>query len=440
MGGPKGQERTRSMSKVFIVDAHKRPLDPIHPGWARRLLSSGEAAVYRRYPFTIILKRSVSDPGTTPIRVKIDPGAKTTGLAVVNDTSGEVIFAAELAHRGTVIKKALDDRRGSRRSRRQRHTRYRKARFQNRTRPKGWLPPSLESRLANTLTWTGRLMHICPITAISQEVVKFDTQAMQDPEVAGAAYQQGELMGYEVREYLLEKWHRTCAYCGATNVPLQIEHMTPRARGGTNRISNLCLACEACNTAKGTQDIRVFLSKKPELLTRLLAQARTPLKDTAAINATRWALYTRLSALGLPVEVGTGGRTKFNRTKRALPKMYWLDAACVGESTPEVLQVNGIRPLLIKATGHGTRQMCQTDKFGFPKQHRQRQKRYFGFQTGDMVRAIIPRGKYAGAHSGRVTVRARGDFKIRTQAGEIPCGYRYCQAVHRSDGYQYTYG
>ncbi len=110
------------MSKVFVLDTAKRPLDPIHPGWARKLLSSGQAAVYRRYPFAIILKKEVIEPTVQPLRLKLDPGSKTTGLAVVNDATGEVVWAAELTHRGHAIKKRLDGRRGVRRGRRQRHT------------------------------------------------------------------------------------------------------------------------------------------------------------------------------------------------------------------------------------------------------------------------------------------------------------------------------
>src|SRR5205814_7612512 len=142
-----------------------------------------------------------------------------------------------------------------------------------------WLPPSLESRVCNVITWTKRLTHFCPIAAISQELVKFDLQKMENPEISGVEYQQGELAGYEVREYLLEKWGRKCAYCGKENVPLQIEHIHPRAKGGSDRVSNLCLACEPCNTKKGTQDINKFLAKKPELLNKILAQAKAPLKD-----------------------------------------------------------------------------------------------------------------------------------------------------------------
>jgi len=202
------------MSHVFVVGTNKQPLDPIHPGHARVLLTQGKAAVWRRYPFTLILKTSVQNPRVSSLRIKIDPGSKTTGLAVVNDTTGQVVFAAELVHQGDKIAKRLQDRRAVRRSRRQRKTRYRKPRFANRrTKKKGWLAPSLESRISNIETWVKRLCRICPITAISQEVVRFDLQAMEHPDIAGIEYQQGTLAGYEIREYVLEKWGRQCTYC-----------------------------------------------------------------------------------------------------------------------------------------------------------------------------------------------------------------------------------
>ena len=152
------------MGKVFLVDTNKQPLDPVHPGWARKLLNTGQAAVLRRYPFTLILKKEVAEEVVRPLRLKLDPGSKTTGFALVDDQNGEVVFAAELTHRGQQIKNALHARRAVRRSRRQRKTRYRAPRFDNRRRPKGWLAPSLESRMATTLTWTRRLLHVCPIT------------------------------------------------------------------------------------------------------------------------------------------------------------------------------------------------------------------------------------------------------------------------------------
>ncbi|NLJ25518.1 MAG: HNH endonuclease, partial [Firmicutes bacterium] len=144
------------MSKVFVLDTKKRPLQPCHPARARQLLRDGKAAVFRRYPFTIILKREVPDVAPSSLRLKIDPGSRVTGLAIADDKNGRVVFAAELSHRGQQIQGALLSRRQLRRARRSRKTRYRKPRFSNRRRPEGWLPPSLASRVANVETWVKR--------------------------------------------------------------------------------------------------------------------------------------------------------------------------------------------------------------------------------------------------------------------------------------------
>jgi 5-methylcytosine-specific restriction endonuclease McrA len=429
------------MSKVFVVDTNKHPLNPVHPGRARLLLTRGKAAVLRRYPFTIVLKSAVESPHVEPLRVKLDPGSKVTGLAIVNDVSGEVVFAAELTHRGQAIKKALDGRRAVRRSRRLRKTRYRQARFAHRRKPQGWLPPSLESRIANMLTWVNRLRRCCPIAAISMELVKFDLQKLEHSEISGVEYQQGTLAGYEVREYLLEKWGRQCAYCGVKDVPLQIEHIRPRAKLGTDRISNLTLACEPCNSKKGTQDMQVFLANKPAVLKRILAQAKAPLNHAAAVNSTRWSLFERLQAVGVPIECGSGGLTKFNRTMRGLPKAHWMDAACVGKSTPEHLQNTGVVPLLVTAHGYGNRQMCLMDKRGFPRTKPKQAQAVKGYQTGDIVRAVVTHGKKVGTYVGRVAVRATGFFNITTAAGTIEgISHRDCYPIYRADGYSYQFG
>ena len=92
------------MSNVFVIDTNKQPQSPVHPGRARLLLKAGKAAVWRRYPFTIILKTAIKQPSFEPLRLKIDPGSQTTGLALVQDATGEVVWAAELTHRGKRIK------------------------------------------------------------------------------------------------------------------------------------------------------------------------------------------------------------------------------------------------------------------------------------------------------------------------------------------------
>ncbi|MEG4301797.1 RNA-guided endonuclease IscB [Microcoleus sp. D3_18a_C4] len=419
---------------IFVLDTNKRPLTPCKPSMARKLLTAGKAAVFRMFPITIILKKVVTAT-IKSITLKLDPGSKTTGIALLQGE--KVIFGAELTHRGQAIKASLDSRRALRRGRRNRHTRYRRARFLNRTRQKGWLAPSLQHRVETTLTWVNKLRRLAPISSIIQELVRFDLQQLENPEISGLEYQQGILCGYEIREYLLNKWNRKCAYCNIENVPLQVEHIHPKAKGGSNRISNLCLACEKCNQKKGSQDIQQFLAKKPDILKHILAQAKRPLKDAAAVNSTRWALFSRLKETGLPVLTGSGGLTKFNRTRLQLPKTHWIDAACVGQL--ESLSVVTSKPLLIKATGHGTRQMCRTDKFGFPSRYVPRNKFVKGFQTGDIVKVIVTSGKKIGEYVGRVAVRSTGSFNI--SASELVQGisHKYCKTIHSKDGYSYSF-
>lgn len=413
-------------NRVFVLDADQQPLSPCHPARARELLRLGKAAVLRRYPFTIILNRVVPDANPAAVEMKIDPGSKVTGIALVQN--GRVIWAAELEHRGQQIRDALLKRRQLRHGRRSRKTRYRQPRFENRTRPKGWLAPSLKSRVDNVQTWFVRLFNRYPITSLSMELVKFDMQLMENAEISGVEYQQGELAGYEVREYLLEKWGRKCAYCEAKDIPLQIEHIVSRAKGGSDRVSNLTITCAPCNQRKGTMSAAEF--GYPEIQRR----ARQPLKDAAAVNATRWALWRRLSETGLPLETGSSGRTKYNRRKQEYPKAHWIDAACVGESGASVRLEPLMLPLSIKATGRQSRQMCSPDKYGFPKTKPKQSRMVKGFQTGDMVKAVVPPGlKTSGTHVGRVAVRKSRSFKLKG----LDITWKYCTVLHRADGYEY---
>jgi len=417
------------MQRVFVLDKNRQPLMPCAPARARELLRKGKAVVFRRYPFTLLLKEREGGDRQS-VAFKVDPGSQQSGIALVADfqRGKRMLWAAVVEHRGQQIKAALERRRGLRRGRRGRHTRYRPARFAHRRRPEGWLPPSLLSRVENIWTWFCRLSRSCPLTAIAQELVKFDTQLLQNAEINGVEYQQGALMGYEVREYLLEKWGRQCAYCGAKAVPLQVEHMIPKSRGGSNRVSNLTLACHACNQAKGTQTAAEW--GHPDLQ----KQAKLPLRDAAAVNATRWALYRKLQTTGLPLEIGTGGRTKFNRTQQGYPKTHWIDAACVGESGAQVYLAYPTDVLYIKAMGHGRRQRCRPDAFGFPHAHAPRAKSFAGFQTGDVVKAVIPTGKSAGVHRGRIAIRFRPSFRLNG----FNVHPKYLTLLHHADGYTYT--
>jgi len=430
------------MQRAFVLTQNKRALMPCHPARARRLLEHKRARVFRAHPFTIILIDR-AEGETQHAELNIDPGSKTTGMAYVVDCQKgrKVFFAAHLAHRGQEIKDALEKRRAIRRGRRSRKTRYREARFDNRTRASGWLPPSLTSRVDNVVNFTKKMQRWAPIAAIAVETVRFDTHKMSNPEVSGIGYQQGTLQGYEVREYLLEKWKRRCAYCEAQHIPLQVEHIVPRALGGTNRVSNLTLACQPCNQKKGAQPIEAFLKKKAQRLKTILAQTKVSLKDAAAVNAARYRIGDELQKLALPVTFWSGGRTKFNRTQQQYNKDHWIDAACVGEKGERVFILKTIRPLIIKACGRGSRQMCRVDKYGFPRTRSKQKKIVFGFKTGDLVRALVTQGKKIGTYVGRVAVRATGNFNIKTHLSTVQgIHHKYCRLVQSADGYTYFGG
>lgn len=412
---------------VFLIDANKTPMNPIHPAHARELMERGKAAVFRQYPFTLIMKRVVENIVTYPLLLKIDPGSKFTGISLVNNRD-EVIWGMELEHRGQTIKKDLTTRSQVRHSRRSRNTRYRQARFLNRTRPKGWLPPSLMHRVLTTDTWVKRIRKFAPVVEIRQELVKFDLQQMENPEISGTEYQQGTLVGYEVREYLLEKWGRKCTYCSKEGVSLQIEHIKARANGGSDRVSNLCLACEKCNKKKGTKDIRDFLKEKKDLLETILKQAKTPLKDATVMNATRWKLFETLKASGLTVTTGSGGQTKFNRTRLNLPKTHWLDAACVGVT--ENLKVLVSKILRVKSTGGITRRVCRMSKYGFPCSE-PRKTYNTPWKTGDI-------GKTINGVVGRVVVQNEKRIEVRVDGKRHYCKPIEVKPMHRKDGYSYA--
>jgi 5-methylcytosine-specific restriction endonuclease McrA len=420
---------------VFVLDTTKKPLNPVHPGQARKLLKQGKAAVFRRYPFIIILKQEVTEQPKN-IKLKLDPGSKFTGIALLQNN--QVIWGAELQHRGQQIKDSLTSRRQLRRGRRCRKTRYRQPRFLNRKKPDGWLPPSLQHRVNTILTWVKRLIRYCPIHSISVELVKFDLQKQENSEISGVEYQHGTLYGGEVREYLLTKFNRTCQYCRATDKPFEVDHIHPRSKGGSDQVSNLTLACHDCNRAKGNQNIKDFLKGKPDLVNLILKQAKTPLKDAAAVHSTRWELFNSLKELGLLVETGSGGLTKLNRKRLKVPKSHWQDAACVGQ-VPDNLVFKTNQPLLIKATGHGTRQRCRPNKFGFSYSHAPKAKFFQGFQTGDLVSASIPKGKFAGQYLGRIAIRFRPSFVLQLPDKKFDVHPKYLTHIHRNEGYNYAF-
>ena len=441
-----------NFNKVLVLDTNRKPLMPCYPARARKLLSSGRASVFRRYPFTVILHdRTVEESVLQDTEIKIDQGSKTTGVALVvhGNQSSNVALAVHIEHR-TNVKSNLDSRRAIRRSRRQRKTRYRKARFLNRTKPKGWLPPSLLSKADNILNWVIRFIKLTPISGIAIETAKFDIQKLDNPDIAGTEYQQGKMFGYaDKKAYLLERENYCCIYCGthAGQAKMQIEHVIPKSKGGTDSLNNLVLSCEACNQDKGNQDIQTYLKNKPSVLRRVKSHLCINYRDAAHTNSIRLFVLNKLryitNTIGSTLKVGFGSTTKQNRVSLGLPKDHWIDAAACTRNGCTVKVEPSLKPLVIKAVGRGSRQFCCMDKYGFPRTSpKPRSKNFFGFKTGDMVKVIIPDNAKTkvptGTYTGRVAVRSSGRFDVKTKDAKLNVSREYCKPTHLMDGYSYA--
>lgn len=296
--------------RVPVLNMRGEPLMPTTPRKARKLLERGKAKVVSRTPFVIQLLYPTGE-AKQDIILGIDAGYSKIGYSAV--TEKREVMAGELELRKD-ISRLLEKRRAYRRDRRNRLW-YRKSRFSNRSRGEGWFAPSLEHKLQSHISLVERLKRILPITMVVVEVASFDTQKMQKPEISGVEYQQGELQGYAVREYLLEKWQHKCVYCGKTDVPLEVEHIVPKSRGGSDRVSNLTLSCHDCNQRKGNRTATEF--GYPEIQEK----AKKSLKATAFMSVIRWKLVNLLNCSWT-----YGSITKYRRAQQGLEKSHMNDA------------------------------------------------------------------------------------------------------------------
>lgn len=277
--------------------------------------------------------------------------------------------------------------------------RWRRIRIQRqRVADNGWVAPSLMSRVFNLETWTRRLCKVYPITQLAIEDVKFDMQLLENPDVHGIQYQRGTLHGREIREYLLELTGRKCAYCGNNRVRLQVEHIIPKTRGGTNRPDNLTMACHPCNEKKGKlygkeleEKLGVAFAKKVQAAAR---KSKQGLSDAAAINTIRWKLLETLKSTGLSTISGTGGKTAYHRNLARLPKTHYYDAASV---TIVPKQPKRLKVAVIKSVGYGRRDLRKfsVTKPGFNYGNLKRSAGD-GFRKYDHVEMTKTNGKWKG--------------------------------------------
>ncbi|MUG97363.1 endonuclease [Scytonema sp. UIC 10036] len=441
-------------NSVFVLSKNGKILKPTTPVRARILQSQGKAKKLKLFPFTLILEKEVDENVELYLELRVDPGAKFTGISLVDLKKNEVVWAMELEHRGLAIKMELIKRAGVRRSRRSRKLRYRKKRFA-RKKPSGWLPPSLRHRLLTTETWIKRLLKVAPIKSIAIESVKFDLQKLENPDIESIEYQQGTLFGYTLREALLEHWGRECAYCGKTDVPLQIEHIHCRSRGGSERFSNFTLSCEKCNQKKGTKPVEQFLKNKPEILKKIKSHQKKSLSDAAAVNSTRKAIFEMAHQFGLPVISGNGASTKMIRIQSGLPKQHWLDSSCVG--TDQIVKLRICQPLRVTCKGHGTRQVQRVNAKGFPaiasvkknpitgkKEVKlvAKNQKYTHATTGDYVICFLNQDRKhvkAGIYRARVKTPTEKGVEVLISGHRIAVAQRHVKLIHCSDGYEYSF-
>jgi hypothetical protein len=355
------KERRDLRIPVYVLNMRGRPLMPTTPRKARLLIRSGKAKVVRRQPFTIQLNYATGET-KQPITLGIDPGHKTAGYSAITDKkellSGEVTLRTDIPDK-------LKEKRQYRRGRRNKLW-YREPRFDNRVRVE-LLHPSAKHKLESHLNLVNKIKELLPITTVVIEVTSFDTQKMVNPEISGIEYRQGELQGYEVREYLLEKFNRTCIYCGKTGVPLEIEHIVPKSRNGSDRVSNLTISCHKCNQKKGNRTAEEFGHPEVNEL------AKKPLRATAFMNQIRWELVNRLES-----NYTFGAVTKYNRTRLGIDKSHVNDALVIAGGTVQTR----VRSCLGKEIRRNNRAL-QLNRKGFkPSIQRQR----YGLQPNDTVR------------------------------------------------------
>lgn len=272
---------------VYVLDITGSPLMPTERhGKVRRMLKDGKAKVVKKNPFTVQLCYS-STNYTQPVTLGVDAGSKHIGISA--STEQQEVYVADIELRTDIVKN-LFTRREARRTRRNRKTRYRKARFQNRVKSKhkGWLAPSVEQKIQCHLKKIGDLRQILPITKIVVETASFDLQKIQNPDIQGIEYQQGSQLGFwNVREYVLFRDNHECQHCkGKSKDPiLNVHHIESRKTGG-NAPNNLITLCETCH--------KTYHRLSSEEQKKWNLKRGKSFQDAAFMGIMRWTFYNRL--------------------------------------------------------------------------------------------------------------------------------------------------
>ncbi|WP_020375102.1 RNA-guided endonuclease IscB [Sulfobacillus thermosulfidooxidans] len=389
---------------VYVLNQHGQPLMPCSPRKARVLLKQNKAKVVNRTPFTIQLLYG-SSGYKQGISLGVDAGTKHVGLSATTDQ--RVLYEAEVLLR-TDIQELLATRREFRRARRNRKTRYRPSRFNNRKRPEGWLPPSIQNKVDAHVKVIGQVAKLLPITSITVEVAQFDTQLLKHPEISGVAYQQGEQMGFwNVREYVLFRDQHTCQWCHGKSGDkvLNVHHRESRKTGGDSP-DNLVTLCETCHRdihQKGLED--------------RVKRKTASLRDATQMTILRWFVYNGIKAVYPNAKLTYGYITKNTRIRHGLAKSHTVDARCIS-GNPNASPSEHF--FLIRQVRRQNRQLHKAKIIKGGVRKANKAPRYlFGYQLFDKV-------QYEGQECFVFGRRSNGSFDLRLLDGtKITAGVSY---------------
>ena len=447
--------------KVPVLSSDGYPVMPCRPSRAKRLCKNGRAVkLWIDGIFAIkLVDRNYAELKVQNISINIDTGSENTGIAVVSgETIRTVLAALQLKHRSKQISRDLISRSGYRRNRRGR-LRYRAPMFSNRHRPAGWLPPSLRHTVHFIERWVAILCKLYPVTGINIEANTFDTQKMMDPSIQGVEYQYGTLHGIQIKNYLLNKYNYTCVYCNIKNTRakttrLEVDHVMPRADKGSNRISNLVIACAKCNQAKNNIPVEDFVKNKVKLAC-IKSQLLALLVDATYVNVIVPKLISNLIELGHDVVKHDAATTAWNRKQLNVPKAHCYDAAVLGDlkeiyNLPvKVMMVTSLaRQTHCKARvnkhstpyGKGYPEYCKLDRRSQSKQptpaHSTKQKRYGldGIQSGDIAKIYHQDSKTE--RIGRCNIQNETSVVMRESKPSISGNIKTAKLISRNKGYE----
>ena len=445
---------------IPVITRSGHPLSPCHPRRAHSLVKQGKASYRHCRCIRCILLNRTNVPkvkNRAKLHLRINPGSSNTAIAATRENPGgsrSVLLLIDIRHQGKAIKRRMVKRSRNRRNRRYR-LRYRAPRFNNRTRQPDWLPPSVLSRLQNTLTWVRRITKLLPVTTVHVEDQVSDPQAIRNPEIRGKQYQQGPVYRTNLRAAALLRHDNQCVYCGRSGkrTRLELDHVTPKADGGTDRFDNLVASCVPCNRDKDNRPLEDFLRRRPAKLAEIRAKLGQDLGWAAQVNIILPKLLEELRRNGWVPARHSAATTAAGRINCHIEKSQHNDAAVIG--CPARLDHLPTNSITITATGRGNRQRIMPNRYGTPRgrdfreysklprhiqkttptpAHKKRQKRVGGVATGDYI---------AFSHREKGPVHGYGTISHQQVAITKPVWQstkaELARVVERHHGYQVTY-